>query len=66
MMVYGDDDPEDAWSASDPVVLQLANLAQRVRWIRARIADAVVRAHAERLEDDLEFIRLRVLARDLE
>ena len=65
-MMYGDDDPEDAWSASDPVVAQLLNLMQRVRWIRARIADAVVQAHAERLEDDLEFLRLRVMTRDLD
>lgn len=65
-MSYGDDDPEDAWSASDPVATQLVNLAQRIRWIRDRTADAILAAHASRLEDDLRFLRERVLARDLD
>jgi hypothetical protein len=65
MTGYGDDDPEDGWDATDTVVVQLTNLILRARWIRDRLDAGPVADHAVRLVDDLNWIRNRVIVKDL-
>jgi hypothetical protein len=71
-IMFGDDDPEDAWTATDPVDVELENIADRVRWIlehlrlRRSAEDQDLADHAQRLMDDLVTIVARVRARDLD
>lgn len=67
LIQFGDDDPEDGWDASDPVIQQLHNLIRRVHWfIEHHALEGELADRAIRLEDDLSFIRARVLNRDLD
>lgn len=57
---FGDDDPEDAFDASDPLKQRIANLALRLSWIYHRLPYTLrddVREHLVRLHDDLIAIR---------
>ena len=60
---FGDYDPDDAWDAGDPVIEQLRILGRRVAWIIDHRDD--IAARVQRIVDDLEAIRARVVAGDL-
>ena len=62
---FADADPEDGWDASDPVADQLANIVARLYAIDL-ILRGVDGGRAARLFDDLETIRQRIIARDLD
>lgn len=57
-------DPEDGFDASDTVADIVANLILRVRFII--IARRVEQARVERLIEDLELVRRRVLSGDID
>lgn len=46
MIPFGDDDPEDAWDASDPLLMRLAVLE---RWVPSIAAEAVSRGRTLRV-----------------
>jgi hypothetical protein len=60
-MTFGDYDPEDAWDATDAVADQLSNLSRRVAWLM----DHPDSGRIQRIVDDLERVRRRVIERDL-
>lgn len=65
---FGDADPEDGWDASDPVVLQIDNIARRLQelfGVRASYPSADRTARIDRLFEDLATIRDRVQRRDV-
>lgn len=62
--MYADYDPEDAYDAGDSVVEILRNLIARLTVIRDRETDSDLRDRADRIRDDLGYVRSRVFARD--
>lgn len=62
---FGDADPEDGWDATDPVRHQLANIITRLLAIDL-ILRGVDAGRVARLFQDLETIRQRIAARDLD
>lgn len=63
MNEFGDDEPEDAWDATDPPKEQLRNLLRRVILLRSSL-DAIVtdreRLRITQLEEDLAFVAERI------
>lgn len=61
-LIFGDDEPEDAWHPDDPVPELLANLARRVILLLALESALSERGlvRLRQLADDLEHVRDRV------
>ena len=55
MILFGDDEPEDGWDATDDPIDQLRNLLRRV---------AVLRVSLEAIATDRERLRLQQLEED--
>lgn len=59
---FGDIEPEDAWDANDPIVVQLHNLRRRVAAILAdEVLGVRLRQRLEMIGDDLDNIRQRIV-----
>jgi hypothetical protein len=63
---FDDADLEDAWDASDRLVDLFDNAALRIRELLADDPDPARQARAARLFDDLETIRRRLVAGELD
>lgn len=63
MATFGDYDPDDAWDATDPVVEQLRVIGERIAWVVDHRDD--IRDRIQRIVDDVEFVRQRVVDGDL-
>lgn len=63
MTNFGDYDPDDGWDASDSVVELLIHLGRRVVWLVDHRDD--LPARIKRIEDDIEFIRDRIIIGDM-
>jgi len=61
--VFGDYDPDDAWSAGDTVIEQLRVIGERIAWVVDHRDDITERV--QRIVDDIAFIRGRVIGGDL-
>lgn len=59
---FGDIEPEDAWDADDPIVVQLHNLRRRIIAILAdEVLGVRLRQRLEMIGDDLDHIRTRIV-----
>jgi hypothetical protein len=66
-MIYGDDDPEDAYDVHDSVMEIVENVRQRIAWMLAQdlqLDDAAERL--ERIRGVLERVKQRVYRRMLD
>jgi hypothetical protein len=59
MAEFGDDEPEDAWDATDPPKEQIRNLLRRVALLREGLeafTNDRERLRFQQLEEDLNFV----------